>query len=302
MITKNMGKLLTIILLFISNIAFSQLKAAIINSETREKIPYVNIWVENENIGTTSNEKGEFVLNIDSPKIILFSAIGFETLKISSSSIKKIIELKPTAKELEGIVIEYNKSNEKLVIGDFKKAKINNYFGCDSTPWITARYFEYQSNYKATSFLDKIRILTNSDVKDSKFNIRLYSINNKEEPDGYIYDKNIIGIARKGKKFTEIDISDLNIKFPKEGFFIAIEWLIVKGNKHKFNYTMQNSKKKMKGISYEPSFGIIPTEKNQNSWIFIQGKWKKVWKNSNKNSKDYNNKYSLLAIELTLTD
>lgn len=56
----------------------------IIDSKTKEKIPYVNIWVENENIGTTSNEKGEFELKINNTKIILFSAIGFETRKISS--------------------------------------------------------------------------------------------------------------------------------------------------------------------------------------------------------------------------
>ena len=55
-----MKKLFTLIILLISNLGFSQLKAVIIDSETRENIAYVNIWVENENIGTTSNEKGEF--------------------------------------------------------------------------------------------------------------------------------------------------------------------------------------------------------------------------------------------------
>ena len=127
-----MKKLLAITLLLISNLCFSQLKSVIINSETKEKIPYVNIWVENENIGTTSNEKGGFILEIDSTKIILFSAIGFET--------------------------------------------------------------------------KKIRILTKSDVKDSKFNIRLYGVSENGEPENYIFDQNIIGIAKKGKKTTENDI------------------------------------------------------------------------------------------------
>ena len=48
-----MKKLLAITILLISNLCFSQLKAVIIDNETKEKLPYVNIWVENENIGTT---------------------------------------------------------------------------------------------------------------------------------------------------------------------------------------------------------------------------------------------------------
>ena len=295
-----MKKLLAITFLLISNLCFSQLKSVIINSETKGKIPYVNIWVENENIGTTSNEKGEFELEIDSAKIIIFSAIGFETKKTSSDSIKNILELKPIVTELDEIIISKT-LNQELVIGKFKKSKINNYFGCGIKPWITARYFDYKSMYEKTSFLKTIRILTKSDIKNSKFNIRLYDVNENGEPENYIYNQNIIGIAKKGKKTTEIDVSKLNIEFPENGFFIAIEWFIIEDNKYEFKYTMEGSRKKLEGISYEPGIGTIPAETDENSWIFNQGKWRKVWKN-NGGIKKYNGKYSLMAIELTLSN
>lgn len=296
-----MRKLLTTTILLISNICFSQLKSVIIDSETKEKIPYVNIWVENENIGTTSNENGEFELKIDSSKIILFSAIGFETKKISSDSIKNILELKPLVTELDEIIINSKKLSQELTVGKFKKSKINHYFGCGIKPWITARYFKYKDKYDKTPYLKKISLLTKSDVKNSKFNIRLYSVNEKGEPENYIYDQNIIGIAKKGKKTTEIDISKLNIEFPESGFFIAIEWLIIEENKHEYKYTMEGSRKKLEGISYEPAIGTIPAETDENSWIFNQGKWRKVWKNVG-TSKKFEQKYSLMAIELTLTN
>ncbi len=297
-----MKKLLALTILLISNFCFSQLKAVIIDSETNEKVRYVNIWVENENIGTTSNENGEFELQFDGRKTIVFSAIGFETKKISSDSIKSILELKPLITELDEIVINSKKTTEELIIGQFKKSKINFYFGCGTNPWMTARFFEYDESYDKTLFLKKIRLLTNSDIEDSKFNIRFYDINENGEPDGYIYDENVIGVAKKGKKVTEIDISDLNIEFPKKGFFIAIEWLIIESNKYEFNYTMKDSKKKIEGISYEPMLGTVPVESDKNSWIFNQGKWKKVLKNNTDALKDYINKYNLLAIELTLTN
>ena len=135
-----MKKLLAITILLISNFCFSQLKSVIIDSETKEKIPYVNIWVENENEGTTSNERGEFKLEIDNTKIILFSAIGFETKKISSDLIKKTLELKPITTELDGVIINSKKSTQELIIGEFKKSKINHYFGCGIKPWIIAKF------------------------------------------------------------------------------------------------------------------------------------------------------------------
>lgn len=296
-----MKKLLAITILLISNLCFSQLKAVIIDNESKEKLPYVNIWIENENIGTTSNENGEFELKVNGSKIIVFSAIGFETKKINSNSIKNIIELEPLVTELKEVIIKSEKLTEKIIIDKFKKSKINHYFACGTTPWIAAKYFEYKQDYDKIPFLNKIRVLTDSDVKDSKFNIRLYSINKNGEPENYIYDENIIGIAQKGNTITEIDLSDLNITFPKEGFFIAIEWLIIESNKYEYNYTKQGSKNKLIGISYEPAIGIVPSETDRNSWSFNQGKWKKELKDKG-SSKNYKDKFRYLAIELTLTN
>jgi hypothetical protein len=302
-----MKKLFAITFLLVSNLSLCQLKAVITNSETKERIPYVNIWVENENIGTTSNEKGEFELVFDGTKIIVFSAIGFKTKKISSDSIKKFIVLKPKIIELDEIVINSNKINKEAVIGNFKKSKVNHYFSCGKQPWITARFFRSEKEYNETPYLEKIKLLTNSDIKDAKFSIRLYSISENGEPDNYINRKNIIGIAKKGKKITVVDLSDLDIEFPKQGFFIAIEWLIIEENIHEYTYTMFDSKKKLKGISYEPSIGTVPSETDENSWIFNQGKWRRIWQNKDPNkkirySKKYRNKYSLIAIELSLTN
>ena len=297
-----MKKVLTITFLLISKLCFSQITSVVIDSETKEKIPYVNIWVENENIGTTSNENGEFKFAIDGTKTILFSAIGFETRKISSDSIKSILELKPFITELNEVVIKSKKQKKKLVVGEFKKSKISNYFGCGTIPWISARYFKFKEDYNTTSFLNKIRVLTNSDVDNSKFNIRFYSVGENGQPNEYLFDENIIGIAKKGKKITEVNISDLNIEFPEDGFFLAIEWLIIESNKYEYSYTMQNSGKKITGMSYEPAIGTVPAETDENSWIFTQGKWKKMHKNDSRISKRYKGKYNLLAIELTLTN
>jgi len=291
-----------LVLFYVPKIVYSQVNANVIDKETRKGIPYVNIWLENENIGTTTDELGMFELpDCNDQKVVIFSAIGYETRKVNCDRITHHIQLKPKSIELQEIIVRPVNEDIKIVIGEYDKSKINHYFACGTTPWIVARYFEYDESFEQTPYLDKIKLLTNSDIKNPKFNIRLYDLGDNGEPGNYLTDQNIISSSKKGKKLTEIDISTLNIEFPKTGFFIAIEWLIIDFNKYEYQYTQHNSKKKLNGISYEPAFGTIPSNTSQNSWIYTKGKWSTVSKTQG-SDKNYTNKYMLIALELTLSN
>ena len=69
---------LWLLLLLMSFYVSAQTKGVVVD-ESGKPIPYVNIWVENENIGTTSEENGEFSINVSDNKYLIFSAIGYET-------------------------------------------------------------------------------------------------------------------------------------------------------------------------------------------------------------------------------
>lgn len=168
-------------------------------------------------------------------------------------------------------------------------------------PWIVARLFPYQPEYIKTPFLKTIKVFTRNQLPNAKFIIRLYSINEKGEPENYIFDKKIIGIAKKGRKITAVDLSAYSIPFPKNGFFIAVEWLIIDDNKREITYTLEGTKKKINDVRYEPIFGAIPGNSNENSWVFRKGKWVK-FDIQNRIPEHDKNKYSLLAIELILSN
>ena len=53
---------LILFFLVVSQFALSQIKGVFKDSLSGEPIPYVNIWVENETIGTISEIDGSFVL------------------------------------------------------------------------------------------------------------------------------------------------------------------------------------------------------------------------------------------------
>jgi hypothetical protein len=120
---KMQEKRLLWLLIFICFSATAQIKGVVVD-EKKEPIPYVNIWVENENIGTTSEENGAFSLPINEIKNIVFSALGYETKIVSSTEIESVI-LYPKALELNEVVIEQRKGTSEVIIGNFSEIKLN---------------------------------------------------------------------------------------------------------------------------------------------------------------------------------
>ena len=68
----------------------AQIKGNVVD-ENNNPIPYVNIWVENENIGTTSKEDGTFTINANEDKKLVFSALGYENKTVSLSEGNKVV-------------------------------------------------------------------------------------------------------------------------------------------------------------------------------------------------------------------
>ncbi|MFD2891392.1 carboxypeptidase-like regulatory domain-containing protein [Flavobacterium chuncheonense] len=297
-----MKTLLTAFLTLISCTCFSQIKSIVIDSHSGLTIPYVNISIENEKKGTSSNANGEFELEVDQPKNVVFSAIGYETVKIHSDSIFGKVALKQLVTDLNEVVVSSSKKKLKKSIGKFKPSKIHYFYSLHSVPWMHARYFAFQEEYESTPYVKKIIVYTDSSIENAKFNVRLYGVNEKGEPEGYLYHKNIIVTAKKGGHKTTIDIADLNIEYPKTGFFVALEGLLIEDNKYEFEYHLSNSNQKRKAKRYEPLFGTIASDTLDTNWVNYMGKWSKTSKLKDLNLKRYKNKYSPLAMELVLSN
>jgi len=292
-------KLLIIIGLISFQFSIAQIQGTIINSDTNQSISFASIWIENTNIGTTSDKNGVYQLDkTDNSNIVVFSAIGYQTQRIEFDLLKDSIRLKSISEpypKLENI----NSSRKKkrtTSIGKYDKAKTKRFFGAGNLPGITARFFEYHNSYSKTPFLNEISILTSSDISKAKFLIKLYKKDSVGNPGDYIYHKNIIGVSRRGKRSTKINLSDLNIKFPEKGLFVGIEWLIIEDNKFEYSYISPGKKGELTDISYEPAFGMISSSTLNNSWSFFQGHWTRIPKDPR------NHEFKLLALELELSD
>ena len=142
-----MKNLLPIIVFFVSNFCFCQIKAVIFDKETKEKISYVNIWIENENIGTTSNENGEFFIENSKGEILVLSSLGYETMKINLKEVPSEIFLIPKSYELDEVIVSTKKESKEKTIGAFQDSEIGFYYATEKNPEIKARLFAHSLLY-----------------------------------------------------------------------------------------------------------------------------------------------------------
>jgi hypothetical protein len=291
---------LILFFLVVSQFALSQIKGVVKDSISGEPIPYVNIWVDGENIGTTSEIDGSFVLDVKEEKVLISSALGYEIKK--SSSKNEIILLKPKVFQLNEVVIERPKFQKEIEIGNFSKPE--SYHISGNLDWSNAKYFKYETRFEDTKFVKKIKIKTRSKVNNAKFKIRIFSVNKEGYPEKDILSEDIIVTVKKGKRKNVIDISNFKVDFPKEGLFIVYEVLKIETNKYIFQYTNEGSKKKHKEIYYAPDFESNLVDE-ENTYHFRNGKWFKLqrWQNNETGDlKKFNNKVIEPAINLILTN
>lgn len=283
--------------------SYAQITSVIVSSENNKPISYVNVWIENENIGTTSNKKGLFNLNKikkNANKNLVLSAVGFKTKKINVSSIKDTITLKPKAINSDEKTLK--KSDKRIKIDNFLHSKINFFYGSGETPWMTGKIFPYKKHYKNTPFLRSFKIFTRSAIDSAKFNVRIYKKGKDLELQDELHQNKITAIAKKGNVLTIVDLSNLNIRFPEEGIVIVFEWLIIEDNKKVYKTLFNEKGEETKLFSFGPLVGALPALDAKNSIVYREGLWKKPIKTPKNAVKNYRNKHSIIAMELTLTD
>jgi hypothetical protein len=119
---KNRFGLLVITLLFPSLIYSQSKSGSILSTETNSPVGFVNIGIIGKNIGTVSDEQGNFSIKLD--KIydndsIRFSIIGYESKTFLVSYFKndsiKTVYLKSVSYELKEVKVVYRRTRDVLI-------------------------------------------------------------------------------------------------------------------------------------------------------------------------------------------
>ncbi len=289
-----------ILFYFISVDLFSQTEGYIIDINTNNPVPFANIWVENENIGTTSDKEGVFHFKDDqNNKYLIITSIGYEKLRVKIDSSNLKIFLVPLTYMIPEVLVTPIKKKE-LKVNTYRKSQVHQYTA-PTTPQILARFFPFQNDYRNFRFIKAIRIETLSKT-ESIINLRFFKVKQDGKPGNDLLNSNLIINVRKGKRSTLVtNFKNTQIQFPTDGLFIAVEYIIVKENEYEYEYFDKESKKIQKVLGYMPMIGTIKTGTSSNSWVFRNGKWEKDLGKSSDEMTDETKNY-FIAMELTLSN
>jgi hypothetical protein len=261
-------------LLTISTVA--QVKGVVKDSLSGQPISYVNIWVENENIATTSEEDGTFSIPVNGNKNLIFSALGYEkkTVKASESA---AVFLNSKAFDLEEVVISNSINTKQTVIGVTENTIAQAF---DNGPRMDVKYFPYKPSYQKTKYIKKVTLYTDSRIEDATIKLRFFKVDANGYPGEEMLKKTLIVSVKNGTKNNKIDLSDYNLVIPKNGLFVGFEKLMIEKNKKEKTITDQNTKTTQIQKTYYPLvlYNYVETDA---LFTFSGGKWNKQEKETN---------------------
>jgi hypothetical protein len=218
-----------ILFLLLTSFSISaQVKGVVKDSLTNLPISYVNIWVENENIGTTSELDGSFTLNItDKNKNLIISVLGYQRKVIKAHAITTVFLSEDTF-EFQEFIVNDKKESKQIEIGFTDNALMQTF---DNGPKIEAKYFPYKESYKRTKYIKKVTLQSDSKIDSATVKIHFYSVNEDGSPGKELLTKDLIVTVGKGPLKQRYTVSKFDIVFPKTGLFVAYEKILIAKNK-----------------------------------------------------------------------
>lgn len=279
-----------VFLIFLSTSLNAQISATVFDKVTFQPVSYANIWCNTGKCGTTADEKGRFkIIVYDDSKHLTVTAMGFKKKTIQIQEISDSIFLEHDIIKLSEVIVN-PKKHEIFKLGKIKNSSVELCVANDYSLRTIGRYFPNNLENNKNIYIKKVKVKTYALLKNTILNIQFYSINDKGEPDGLIYNENIICKVKNGTNTTEIDISKLNIEFPIKGIVVAFENLLVEQNKLDLKYELSSSTEPKSISIYEPRIKVIDDNGLADTWSFNGDKWFK------------NDKGHTISMELILTD
>jgi len=283
------------LVLLISSSVSAQIKGIVVD-DFNKPISFVNIWVENENNSTSSEENGTFLINCLPNKNLIFSALGYEKKIVKASEADNVV-LKIIAFELNEIIIAKRFETKEIEIGKVKNAS---YQAFENGPRIDIKFFPYLAKYKRTRYIKQVNFFTDSQLETSSFKIHFYSVNLDGSPGAELLNKDFLVSVKKGVKKTFFNVVDFNLKMPKTGIFVGFEKLIIERNKLEKEVPDSNIGKATIQKTYFP-YVLYNFVESAFIYTFSGGKWNKQTKQDSNTPADKMSVYEP-AINLILTN
>ena len=213
------------------------IQSRVLDLNTREPIPFVNIGILGKNHGTVSDDAGKFSLEVpkagwSSSDTLRFSAIGYQSVDVvllHEPELPPSIYLKPITLTLPTVVVNPKKFKRPKVLGHRNNS--------------AKMIFYFQSNRLGTELCNRIEVKKGSYyLKKAHFNIaqnkfgplffRVHVYENAAgKPGKNLLPKELIVSSELKSGTLSVDLAPYNLVLDTD-FFIGLEWVktLNKGN------------------------------------------------------------------------
>ena len=247
----------------------AQINGVVIDHVTKNPIPYVSIWIENENNGTTAEENGAFQMTYSGKsKNLIFSALGYE-MKTASISSEMKIEMIPNTIELKEVVLTKKYGTREIEIGETDTQFLQAY---ENGPRIDIKFFPYKAKYKKTRFIKQVVLNTDSRIEEATLKLHFYKVGPEGLPGDELLEKEFIAKVNKGVKKTLFNLTAFDLRMPKSGIFVGFERLKIEKNKAEKSIRDANTGGNIVQTTFYPLVLYNRVEKDFR-YTFIGGKW-----------------------------
>lgn len=264
-----MKKIITYLFLFLAYALNAQVEGVVV-SDGGNPIHYANVWNTQGGGGATTNIEGGFkLLYARTGEECVISAPGFETQRIVIQQ-KDTIRLQSNFVDLSEELLVYPEKTLRHTIGNpFME---NLFFNPGNTPWVYAKYFPNTKEIRTVQYIDKAIVYTKSIMPDATFRLRIIRPDAEGKPGQDMTLEPIIVHVKRGNKKNTIDLIHLNLKMPKEGVYIGVEWLMTENNQLRTQSYQRNDDTYFSDFRYAPDLITNKVEKSS-AYRFRLGEW-----------------------------
>ena len=246
---------------------FGQISGKVVNSE-RQPIPLTNVCVVDSSDGATTDSLGMFSIPTAlANDTLVFNASGYKMIYEEASKTKEIVLQAYEIPQPALLVLPEKSFHHTIGNAHFE----NLYFQPANVPYMYGRFFENNQEVQRVPYVDKVIVYTKSAVAAATIKIRLMRMDEYGCPSEDLLQEPIIALVKRGTKKNLIQVLKHNIKVPKNGIFVVVEWLMTENNQFRpMNF--------LKGENLIQDFRYMPDVMNNkvektSSFRYMYGEW-----------------------------
>lgn len=240
---KTNALLFFLLLSYIFNLSSAQesIRGRVIDSDTQEPVPFVNIGITQSMTGTVSDENGKYQLRFASPlDVVTFSSIGYRTENVEAGKLLENgeINLQPQPYDIPAIELNASAFTREVILG----AKLEE----------QGHSIGFGSSELGTEIAAHIRIDKETWIKSAHFAINhaagdslLFRVNLYDFEGGRVGEnllpENVLVATEQKKGTIDVGLSEFNLVVSRD-VLLSLEWIKDDDGKGNVGLTFRSAK------------------------------------------------------------